>query len=161
MEQLKAFFEKAKTDKELGEKLNALGMKGAGIDEYIALAAENGFTITAENLDEWKSSELSEKQLEKVAGGDDLDGPKPVRNYCFYQPKGDYRISDGSYWRECGAFSCGGMYSVCSCHGTPYCVKSWHRLEKKEGSIDRPYDYYLYPKDEKNHWQKAPFTYNT
>jgi len=48
VEQLKAFIEKVESDKELSEKVNAIGAKGAGSDELISLAAECGFIITAE-----------------------------------------------------------------------------------------------------------------
>jgi len=74
MSQLKAFIEKAQSDKELMAKLDALGEKDAGADEIIALAKENGFTVTADELEKIKdggeeSGELAEEDLEAVAGG--------------------------------------------------------------------------------------------
>ena len=100
MEQLKAFIEKAKTDKVLAEKLDILGIKGAGDDEIIALAAEYGFTITKEEIENikshscnsCKSCELKEEDLENVAGG---------------------RITQNRYNKD-----------ICSCYTEPhyYCV---------------------------------------
>ena len=74
MSQLKAFIEKAQSDKELMAKLDELGAKDAGVDEVIALAKENGFTITADEIEKMKdggeeSGELAEEDLEAVAGG--------------------------------------------------------------------------------------------
>jgi len=77
MEQLKLFLEKAKTDSELAAKLDALGVKKAGDDEIIALAAEYGFTFTKEDIEQMKSEEpkhcgsceLREEELDNVAGG--------------------------------------------------------------------------------------------
>jgi len=77
MEQLKALIEKAKSDKELMAKLDALGAKDAGDDEIIALAKEYGFTVTADEIGKLKnevadsagSNEITEDELEAVAGG--------------------------------------------------------------------------------------------
>jgi len=73
MEQLKLFLERANQDNELAEKLAKLGES----DGIIALAAEQGFTVTAKDIEEFKKSEggstsrgeLSEEELDKVAGG--------------------------------------------------------------------------------------------
>ena len=56
------------------EKLDDLGLKGAGDEEIIALAAENGFTITSEEFKEFKNREtehqkINEEELTQVAGG--------------------------------------------------------------------------------------------
>ncbi|MCL2079393.1 MAG: Nif11-like leader peptide family natural product precursor [Oscillospiraceae bacterium] len=48
MNKMQAFIEKAKTDKDLLAKLDALGASGAGPDKVVALAAEYGFTVTEE-----------------------------------------------------------------------------------------------------------------
>ena len=77
MEQLKALIEKAKSDKELMSKLDALGAKDAGDDKIIALAKEYGFTVTADEIEKLKSenadsagnNEITEDKLEAVAGG--------------------------------------------------------------------------------------------
>ena len=78
MEQMKLLIEKAKSDEALMAKLDALGAKGAGAEEIVALAAEYGFTITKEGYESElasarapKTEELSEEDLEAVAGGRD------------------------------------------------------------------------------------------
>ena len=91
MEQMQAFIEKAKNDKELMAKLDALGASGAGPDkmpgEIVALAAEYGFSITEEDYRKaneqagaQKTGELKEEELEAAAGGG-----RPTGNY--YDPK--------------------------------------------------------------------------
>ena len=62
-EQLKAFLEKFKTDTSLQEKLKA----AANSDAVLAIAKEAGFSISADDLN--KASELSEEELEGLAGG--------------------------------------------------------------------------------------------
>ena len=61
-EQLKAFI--AKGDSNLQEKLNA----AADNDAVVAIAKEAGFSISADDLTK-AQSELSEEELEGVAGG--------------------------------------------------------------------------------------------
>ena len=61
-EQLKAFLEAVKADEGLQEKLKAAG----DADAVIAIAKAAGFAISA---DELKKVELSEEELEGVAGG--------------------------------------------------------------------------------------------
>ena len=63
-EQLKAFLEKVEADTSLQEKLKA----AADSDAALAIAKEAGFMITAEDLKNTKV-ELSEEELESVAGG--------------------------------------------------------------------------------------------
>ena len=63
-EQLKAFQEKLKGDTSLQEKLQA----AADIDAALAIAKEAGFSISADDLKK-AQSELSEEELEGVAGG--------------------------------------------------------------------------------------------
>ena len=76
MNQMQSFIEKAKNDKALMAKLDALGANGAEADKIVALAAEYGFTITEadyraarEQAGVQKSGELKEEDLEAVAGG--------------------------------------------------------------------------------------------
>ena len=78
MDQMQAFIEKARNDKELMAKLDALGAGGAGAepDKIVALAAEYGFSITEEDYRKAneqtgvrKTGELKEEDLEAVAGG--------------------------------------------------------------------------------------------
>ena len=63
-EQLKAFIEKVKGDTSLQEKLKA----AADADAVAAIAKEAGFSISADDLAK-AQSELSEEELEGVAGG--------------------------------------------------------------------------------------------
>ena len=62
-EQLKAFLEKVKGDTNLQEKLKA----AANADAVVSIAKEAGFSISADDLK--KAQELSEEELEGVAGG--------------------------------------------------------------------------------------------
>ena len=63
-EQLKAFLEKVKADTSLQEKLKA----AADSDAVLAIARDAGFSISADDLTN-AQSELSEEELEGVAGG--------------------------------------------------------------------------------------------
>ena len=63
-EQLKAFLEKVKADTSLQEKLKA----AADADAVAAIAKEAGFSISADDLTK-AQSEISEEELESVAGG--------------------------------------------------------------------------------------------
>ena len=67
-EQLKAFLEKVKADTSLQEKL-----KAADIDAVISTAKEEGFSISADDLKK-AQSEVSEEELEGVAGGREFCG---------------------------------------------------------------------------------------
>jgi len=77
MSQMKAFIEKANSDESLTAKLNELGEKDIKDEEIIALAAEYGFTITKDEIENMrfhscnscKSCEIQEEELESVAGG--------------------------------------------------------------------------------------------
>jgi len=67
-EQLKAFIEKVKGDTSLQEKLKA----AADTNAVAAIAKEAGFSISADDLNQAQSElseELSEEELEGVAGG--------------------------------------------------------------------------------------------
>ena len=64
LEQLKAFLEKVKADTSLQEKLKA----AADADAVAAIAKEAGFSISADVLKS-AQSEISEEELESVAGG--------------------------------------------------------------------------------------------
>jgi len=78
MNQMQSFIEKIKNDKDLMTKLDALGAGGAEpeADKIVAIAAEHGFAITAEDYQQaleqaavQKSGELAEEDLDAVAGG--------------------------------------------------------------------------------------------
>ena len=66
-EQLKAFLEKVKDDTSLQEKLKA----AADNDAMAAIAKEAGFSISADDLKSTQVTELSDMELEGVAGGGD------------------------------------------------------------------------------------------
>ena len=68
-EQLKAFLEKVKADTSLQEKLKAASDANAAS----AIAKEAGFSISADEFTKAQSTELSDEELEGVAGGR-LDG---------------------------------------------------------------------------------------
>ena len=70
-EQLKAFLEKVKGDTSLQEKLKAAGDANA----VAAIAKEAGFSISADDINK-AQPELSEEELEGVAGGTDIKGGK-------------------------------------------------------------------------------------
>ena len=63
-EQLKAFLEKVKADTSLQEKLKAV----SDANTVAAIAKDAGFSISADDLKN-AQSELSEEELEGVAGG--------------------------------------------------------------------------------------------
>ena len=65
-EQLKAFLEKVKTDTSLLEKLKAAGDS----DAVLAIAKDAGFSISVDDLKN-AQSEISDEELENVAGGGD------------------------------------------------------------------------------------------
>jgi len=128
MEQLKAFIEKAVSDKELMDKLGALGEKGAAADEVVALAADYGFTVTAEEVDEARAyNELSEEQLEEVAGGfEDEEDSAP----CWFYASGDPEYRHGANRKRCRQLVCkwafGKSKTKCVCYGTEKCIDCWH-----------------------------------
>ena len=64
-EQLKAFLEKAKADTSLQETLKA----AANTDDVVAIAKDVGFIISADDLKNVKTVELSDEELEGLAGG--------------------------------------------------------------------------------------------
>ena len=64
-EQLKAFLEKVKGDTSLQGKLKA----AADTNAVAAIAKEAGFMISADDLKNAQSLEISDKKLEGVAGG--------------------------------------------------------------------------------------------
>ena len=74
-EQLKSFLEKVKTDTGLQEKLKG----AADADAALAIAKEAGFAITAEDIQSMQSAtELSDDELEGVAGGGGFSPPPPT-----------------------------------------------------------------------------------
>ena len=64
-EQLKAFLEKVKADTSLQEKLK----DALNADAVVSIAKEEGFSISADEFTKAQSTELSDEELEGVAGG--------------------------------------------------------------------------------------------
>ena len=64
-EQLKAFLEKLKDDTSLQEQLKA----ASDADAASAIAKAAGFSISADEFTKAQSTELSDEELEGVAGG--------------------------------------------------------------------------------------------
>ena len=83
-EQLKAFLEKVKADTSLQEKLKA----AADADAVTAIAKEAGFNVSADDLTK-AQSELSEQELEGVAGGGNCFG-NPKVSLLYYTVVNDY-----------------------------------------------------------------------
>ena len=81
LEQLKAFLEKVKADTSLQEKLKT----AADSDAVLAIAKEEGFMICADDLNN-AQSELSEKELEGVSGGQDADCWSPSLPCLYTKP---------------------------------------------------------------------------
>ena len=71
-EQLKAFLEKVKGDTNLQERLKA----AANPDAVVSIAKEAGFGISADDLKQGQPSELSDEELEGVAGGCQVNSAK-------------------------------------------------------------------------------------
>ena len=67
-DQLNAFLEKVKADPNLQEKLKA----AADVDAVVSIAEEVGFSISGDDLKN-AQSELSDEELEGVAGGAHTD----------------------------------------------------------------------------------------
>ena len=80
-EQLKAFLEAVKADASLQEKLKAAN----DADAVIALAKAAGFAISADDLKK-AQSEISEEELEGVAGGVIKDDNRHLVIHDFARP---------------------------------------------------------------------------
>ena len=65
LEQLKAFLAKAKDDQSIQDKLKA----AKSPEDVVAIAKEHGYEFTADKI-----TELSEEELEGVAGGTAMTG---------------------------------------------------------------------------------------
>ena len=99
-EQLKAFLEKIKGDTSLQEKLKA----ASDADAVVSIAKEAGFLITAEDIQEPAKVELSNQELEVVAGGweaSTIDGWiwNGRTGNCCRQNSSRW---NGEYWEVCG-----------------------------------------------------------
>jgi len=90
-EQLKAFLEKVKGDTSLEEKLKA----AADANAVLAIAKEAGFSISADDLTQ-AQSELSDQELEGVAGGFNINGTDLRNGWCF-----GWDSKKGRSWDRC------------------------------------------------------------
>ena len=79
-EQLKAFLEKIQGDTSLQEQLNAEGANS------IAIAKEAGFSVSADDITK-AQSELSDEQLEGVAGGSGTEAARLLMDDHFKRRK--------------------------------------------------------------------------
>ena len=131
MNQMQALLEKAKNDKALMGKLDALGASGAALDKIIALAAEYGFTLTPEDCRQAaemactrETRELKEEDLEAAAGGDWTENrydPNVCSQYkqAHYNCVGFLQYIKCDHYREETAMGRGSMgHNV---------VKSWYK----------------------------------
>ena len=66
---MKKLLEEANKNEALKAKLKALNGKDAVAESVIAIAQEFGFTLTADDLKSGVDGELSEDELDAVAGG--------------------------------------------------------------------------------------------
>jgi len=150
MEQLRAFIEKIESDNELKAKVEVFVEKANQPDEIITIAAEYGFIITADDLDNFsKHKELNKEELEEVVGGSPhfTIGDKNISraDKCWFVPTG--KIKTGL--AQCGSFC--GLYTKCGCYAYSVCVDKWHKIEDTK---------YLSPFNDSNHAKKHPPSYN-
>ena len=68
-ENLKKFLEEASKNEELKTKLEALTDKDTATEKAIEIAKEYGFTLTTEDFKETHGAEISDDELDQVAGG--------------------------------------------------------------------------------------------
>lgn len=73
-EALKSFLEAVKADAGLQEQLKA----AADADSVVAIAKEAGYVIAAEELKKQADTEISDKELESVAGGNATHCDTPI-----------------------------------------------------------------------------------
>ena len=77
-EQLKAFLEAVKADAGLQEKLKA----AKNVDAVVEIAKAAGFAISADEIQK-SQAEISEEELESVAGGGERGGELFSRETCL------------------------------------------------------------------------------
>ncbi len=90
-EQLKAFIAKVQADTSLQEQLKTEGA------DHIAIAKAAGFVITEEEVNAYQARELSDEELESVAGG----GTKGIRCRAReYELREERRLRMERGWRS-------------------------------------------------------------
>ena len=151
MDQIKLFIEKARSDAGLMAQLEKMRLRDATVDEYIALAAEYGFTITqadyenAMTVNMPKSGEITEEQLEDVSGGILV-----VSDECWFKDSGEYRYfthaGENRVRARCTE-RCTLFLAICGCRGWSACVDGWHEVHI-ESAV-------LWPENFRNHDEKG------
>ena len=133
MEQINLFMEKAQEDKELAAKLKEMQASKATVEEFTALATEHGFTVTKEDVEQPNrkvSGELSEEQLDEVAGG--------KTKQCFFiaaspvsrkEIRGVYTSRNFTFTKCTNAVRCNWFLESCRCNGTVNCQDGYHNEE--------------------------------
>ena len=128
MEQIRAFIEKAKTDKELMAKLNTLESEKYGTAEIIALAAEYGFAVTTEEIEQAAKAsgtqELKEGELGEIAGGAPPGIEDNDTQPCRFTWTGKEKPYKGEQWLECASSFLACL--TCRCFGKEHCKDRWH-----------------------------------
>ena len=131
MEQINLFIEKAQADVGLAAKLKEMQANNATVDEFIALAAEHGFTVTKEDVEQPNrkvSGELSEEQLDEVAGG-------KTKHQCFFIAASpvstkeipNYYAGKNFTFTKCtNAVRCNWFWESCRCNATKNCQDGYH-----------------------------------
>ena len=119
MEQIKLFLEKAQSDSDLAAKLEEMRVNDAGVEEFITLAAEYGFTITKEELEQPPkvSGEISEELLEDIAGG------RTNGSNCWFKPHG---TENNDRYSCSNKGVCRFYKDRCKCFGTINCEEGGH-----------------------------------
>ena len=121
MEQINLFMEKVQADEELAAKLKEMQANNATVDEFIALAAEHGFTVTKEEVEQPPrkvSRELSEEELTDAAGGS-------RGGVCHFRSDGEGLTPRGGYGCT-NHIKCHFFKEKCFCYGKPNCVYGSH-----------------------------------
>jgi len=120
VEQINLFMEKAQTDEGLAVRLKEMQVRNATVEELITLAAEHGFTVTKEDVEQPNrkvSGELSEEQLEEIVGGQQASG-------CFFRAGSGIalrKVDCRNFWR------CHHFNPMCICYDTNRCQYGEHR----------------------------------
>ena len=122
MEQINLFMEKVQADEGLAAKLKEMQANNTTVEDFIALAAEHGFTVTKEDVEQPTckgSGELSEEELSDAVGG------SRSSSTCYYRSDGNGPKPQGGY--ACtNHIKCHFYKDKCFCYGTPNCVCGSH-----------------------------------
>jgi len=142
MEQIKAMFDTIGEDTVFGEEISALITKGNAAD-IIAAAAKKGFNFTEADWQaylDWsktiggeKKGELSESELEDVAGGGFPWDPH-TSHECWFHAASEAEYRDGEMRKRCNQFACkapvGYLWFQCRCYGKDVqCKNGWHKAD--------------------------------